>query len=44
MMAPAVAELYADLLTGRGRDEIFDRFALDRFRHGGGVREDLIIG
>ena len=26
MMAPAVAELYADLVAGRGRDEIFDRF------------------
>ena len=44
MMAPAVAELYADLLAGRGRDEIFDRFALARFARGGGPKEDFIIG
>jgi sarcosine oxidase, subunit beta len=44
MMAPALAELYADLLTGRGRDELFDRFPLSRFGRGGAVREDFIIG
>jgi sarcosine oxidase subunit beta len=44
MMAPAVAELYADALTGRGRDEILDRFPLARFSGGGAVREDFIIG
>ncbi len=44
MMAPAVAERYADLLAGRGRDEIFDRFALARFARGGGPKEDFIIG
>jgi sarcosine oxidase subunit beta len=44
MMAPAVAELYADWLTGRGRDEIFERFTLDRFDRGAGSREDFIIG
>jgi sarcosine oxidase subunit beta len=44
MMAPAVAELYADLLAGRGRDELFDRFGLDRFLRGAGPREDLVIG
>jgi sarcosine oxidase subunit beta len=44
MMAPAVAELYADLLAGRGRDEIFDRFGLERFERGSGPREDLVIG
>jgi sarcosine oxidase subunit beta len=44
MMAPALAELYADLLTGRGRDELFDRFPLSRFERGGAVREDFIIG
>jgi sarcosine oxidase subunit beta len=44
MMAPAVAELYAEWLAGRGRDEIFDRFALARFARGGGAREDFIIG
>jgi sarcosine oxidase subunit beta len=44
MMAPAVAELYADWLAGRGRDEIFERFSLGRFARGGGAREDFIIG
>jgi sarcosine oxidase subunit beta len=44
MMAPAVAELYADALTGRGRDEIVDRFPLARFSGGSVVREDFIIG
>jgi sarcosine oxidase subunit beta len=44
MMAPAVAELYADLLAGRGRDEIFDRFEVGRFAHGGAPKEDFIIG
>lgn len=44
MMAPALAELYADYLTGRGRDELFDRFPLSRFERGGVVREDFIIG
>ncbi|HEX9051177.1 MAG TPA: FAD-dependent oxidoreductase [Anaeromyxobacter sp.] len=44
MMAPAVAELYAELLAGRGRDEIFDRFGVGRFRSGALPREDFIIG
>jgi sarcosine oxidase subunit beta len=44
MMAPAVAELYADLLAGRGRDEIFDRFGVERFAAGAGPQEDLVIG
>lgn len=44
MMAPAVAELYADWLTGRGKHEIFERFTLDRFAAGPVAREDFIIG
>ncbi|HEX9399211.1 MAG TPA: FAD-dependent oxidoreductase [Anaeromyxobacter sp.] len=44
MMAPAVAELYANLLAGRGRDEIFDRFGIERFARGDGPKEDFIIG
>ena len=44
MMAPAVAELYADWLAGRGKDEIFERFTLDRFSAGPVPREDFIIG
>jgi sarcosine oxidase subunit beta len=44
MMAPAVAEAMADWMTGRGRDEIFERFTLDRFSRPGGAREEFIIG
>ena len=44
MMAPAVAELYADRLTGRGKDEIFARFGVERFARGGAPKEDFIIG
>ncbi len=44
MMAPAVAELYADVLAGRGKDEIIDRFGVGRFAKGAAPREDLIIG
>jgi len=44
MMAPAVAELYADYLTGRGKDELVERFPLERFARGTSVREDFIIG
>jgi sarcosine oxidase subunit beta len=44
MMAPAVAELMADWMVGRGRDEIFERFTADRFSRGQTVREDFIIG
>ncbi|WP_242395934.1 FAD-dependent oxidoreductase [Anaeromyxobacter oryzisoli] len=44
MMAPAVAELYADWLTGRGKHDIFDRFGLGRFDGGAPPREDFIIG
>jgi sarcosine oxidase subunit beta len=45
MMAPAVAELYADWLAGRGKDEIFERFGVERFGRGrGGPKEDFIIG
>jgi sarcosine oxidase subunit beta len=44
MMAPAVAELYAEWLTGRGKDELFERFTIDRFARGEVAREDFIIG
>jgi sarcosine oxidase subunit beta len=45
MMAPAMAEIYADWLTGRGKHALFDRFSLARFaRTGGAVGEDFIIG
>jgi sarcosine oxidase subunit beta len=44
MMAPAVTEAMADWMTGREKDEIFDRFTLDRFGRGGAVGEDFIIG
>jgi sarcosine oxidase subunit beta len=44
MMAPAVAELYADWLAGRGKDEIFERFDIARFSRGAQPKEDFIIG
>jgi sarcosine oxidase subunit beta len=44
MMAPAVAELYADFLAGRGRDEIIERFGVERFARASLQREDFIIG
>jgi sarcosine oxidase subunit beta len=44
MMAPAVAELYADWLAGRGKDEIFERFDIGRFARGAPPKEDFIIG
>jgi sarcosine oxidase subunit beta len=44
MMAPAVAELMADWMIGRSKDEIFERFTVDRFARGETVREDFIIG
>jgi sarcosine oxidase subunit beta len=44
MMAPAVAELYADWLTGRGKDELFERFTIGRFAAGPVAKEDFIIG
>jgi sarcosine oxidase subunit beta len=44
MMAPAVAELYAEWLAGRGKDEIFERFSIHRFARGAVPKEDFIIG
>jgi sarcosine oxidase subunit beta len=44
MMAPAVAELMAGWMVAGERDEIFERFTLDRFSTGKTVREDFIIG
>jgi glycine/D-amino acid oxidase-like deaminating enzyme len=44
MMAPAVAELYADWLAGRGKDDLLDRFDIGRFARGPVSKEDFIIG
>ncbi len=44
MMAPAVVELYADWLAGRGKDDLIERFSVARFARGGLPREDFIIG
>ena len=44
MMAPAVAELMAEQMTGGPKDEIFERFNLSRFAAGRLEREDFIIG
>ena len=44
MMAPAVTEAMATWMTGGQKDEIFDRFTLDRFLTGELIHEDFIIG
>ncbi|HZZ83536.1 MAG TPA: FAD-dependent oxidoreductase [Anaeromyxobacteraceae bacterium] len=44
MMAPAVTEVMAEWMTGRGEDEIFHRFTVARFARGETAREDFIIG
>ncbi|HET6611680.1 MAG TPA: FAD-dependent oxidoreductase [Kofleriaceae bacterium] len=46
MMAPRVGQLYASLLAGKERHEIFDRFPLSRFSDGASTspREDFNIG
>jgi sarcosine oxidase subunit beta len=44
MMAPVIGEVYADLLTGRGRHEVFDRCKLSRFADGTTAKEDMILG
>jgi sarcosine oxidase subunit beta len=46
MMAPIIAKLYAEYLTGGTRHEIFNRSLLTRFRDGGSShpKEDFNIG
>ena len=44
MMAPAVAELYADFLAGRCQDELIERFGVERFARAALPREDFTIG
>ena len=44
MMAPVMGELYADLLTGKARHEVFDRCRLGRFADGALAPEEMIIG
>jgi sarcosine oxidase subunit beta len=44
MMAPAVGEIVAAWMTGGPKDEILERFTVDRFARGEAVREDFIIG
>ncbi|AKU90411.1 FAD-dependent oxidoreductase [Vulgatibacter incomptus] len=44
MMAPAVTEAMATWMAGGAKDEIFDRFTLERFRTGKLIVEDFIIG
>lgn len=46
MMAPIMGELYAEWLTGKGKHEVFDRFALGRFTGGPASteHEDFNIG
>jgi sarcosine oxidase subunit beta len=44
MMAPAVAERMARWMASGESDELFQRFALDRFAQGRLEKEDMIIG
>ena len=44
MMAPVVAKLYGEYLTGGPRHEIFDRWRLSRFAEGNLEAEEMIIG
>ncbi len=44
MMAPVIGKRYAELLTGGGRDELFDKWPLERFARGQLDREDFSIG
>jgi sarcosine oxidase subunit beta len=44
MMAPIIAQLYADLLCGGPRHPLFDRCRLSRFADGTTDHEEMIIG
>ena len=47
MMAPIVGKLYAEMLTGGTKHEIFERYTLGRFTDGSGAsypKEDFNIG
>jgi sarcosine oxidase subunit beta len=44
MMAPVVAKIYGEYLTGGPRHEIFDRWRLSRFAEGKLEAEEMIIG
>ena len=44
MMAPVIAQYYAELLCGGARHPIFDRCQLSRFAAGPSDREEMIIG
>jgi sarcosine oxidase subunit beta len=47
MMAPIVGKLYAEMLTGGTKHEIFERYTLSRFSDGSGAaheKEDFNIG
>jgi sarcosine oxidase subunit beta len=47
MMAPIVGKLYAEMLTGGTKHEIFERYTLSRFTDGSGAaheKEDFNIG
>jgi sarcosine oxidase subunit beta len=44
MMAPVMGVLYAKMLLGQERHEIFDRWRLARFHEGNTEKEDFVIG
>ena len=44
MMAPIIAKLYAEWLTGGPKHRVFDECALERFENGTTAPEDMILG
>ncbi len=44
MMAPVIGKRYAEWLSGKKKDPIFDRFTLDRFKSGKLEPEEMILG
>ena len=44
MMAPIIAQLYAEWLAGGAKHEIFERCRLSRFAEGKTEKESMILG
>ena len=44
MMAPIIAQLYAEWLAGGAKHEVFDRCRLSRFAEGKLEKESMILG
>jgi glycine/D-amino acid oxidase-like deaminating enzyme len=44
MMAPIIAQLYAEWLAGGAKHEVFERCRLSRFAEGKTEKESMILG